>query len=223
MKVLLIDDEEQIANTLKPLLKEKNIILDWAGDGEQGLQIALLNEYDLILLDYNLPTLNGRQIIEKIRAEKKTLPIIMLSVRTEIADKVDILNLGADDYLTKPYSFCELLARITAISRRPSALKSSRLNVKNLELFPEKFLVRRNGQNIRLRAKEFALLEYLMTKKGYFVSRQEIMEHVWDENADPFSNTIEVHIMKLRKKIENKRHHFIFTVPNRGYKIDDKA
>ncbi|HPY08639.1 MAG: response regulator transcription factor [Patescibacteria group bacterium] len=223
MKVLLIEDDKQIANTLKRLLKEKNIILDWASDGEKGLQTALINKYDLILLDYNLPLLNGRQIIEKLRQEKIMIPIIMLTVRAKVEDKVDILNSGADDYLTKPFSFCELLARIKAVARRPIVLKEKRLNIKNLELFPDKFLVKRNGKNIRLRAKEFALLEYLMTKKGYFVSRQEIMENVWDENADPFSNTIEVHIMKLRKKIENKNQHFIFTMPNRGYKVDEKA
>jgi len=223
MKVLLIEDDEQVARSLKPLLKEKNIILDWVSDGEKGLQTALLDEYDLILLDYNLPTINGRQIIEKIRQEKKATPIIMLTVRGEVEDKVDLLNIGADDYLTKPYSFCELLARIKAIARRPLILTEKQLKVKDLELFPEKFLVRRRGKSIRLRAKEFALLEYLMIKKGYYVSRQDIMDHVWDINADPFSNTIEVHIMKLRKKIENKRDHFIFTMPNRGYKIDERA
>ncbi len=221
MKVLLIEDDKNISDSLASFFKDNNIILDVAYDGERGAWLASINIYDLIISDYNLPKTNGKEIIEQIRKEGKTTPIIMLTVRTDLDDKIDILGIGADDYLTKPFSLCELLARMKAITRRPLKIESTKLKIKNLELDTDKFIVTKNGKRIELRSKEFTLLEYLMKNKGRFLSRQEIMEHVWDENADPFSNTIEVHIMNLRRKIENKKEHFIFTVSNRGYKIDD--
>ena len=222
MKALLIEDDQDIARSIASFLKEKNVVLDVAHDGDKGLMLALVHDYDVILLDYNLPQISGREIIERLRQEKKQTPIIMITVRSDLDDKIDLLDSGADDYLTKPFSLCELFSRIKAITRRPPALKDSRLAIKNLEVYPEKFLVTKNGKGIKMRAKEFALLSYLLENKGYYLSRQDIMEHVWDENADPFSNTIEVHIMKLRKKIESKRDRFIFTMSNRGYKIDEK-
>ncbi len=222
MKALLIEDDQEICRSLKIFLKEKNIIIDMANDGEIGLNMALINSYDLILLDYNLPTLNGYEIIKALRQEKKNLPIIMLTVRSNLDDKINLLEQGADDYLTKPFSLGELLARIKAVTRRPPIIKDKILKIKTLEVHPDKFLVKKNGKNIKLRTKEFSLLVYLLENKGRFLSRQDIIEHVWDENADPFSNTIEVHIMKLRKKIENKRERFIFTLSNRGYKIDEQ-
>lgn len=222
MKALLIEDDQEICHSLQAFLKEKNIILDTANDGERGLNMALINSYDLILLDYNLPKLNGNEIIQALRQEKKHLPIIMITVRSNLDDKINLLEQGADDYLTKPFSLCELVARIKAVTRRPPIIKDEVLKIKNLEVHPDKFIVKRNGKNIKLRAKEFSLLVYLLENKGRFLSRQDIIEHVWDENADPFSNTIEVHIMKLRKKIENKRDRFIFTLSNRGYKIDEQ-
>lgn len=222
MKALLIEDDQEICRSLQMFLKEKNIILDISHDGESGLNMALINSYDLILLDYNLPTLNGSEIIKALRQEKKHLPIIMLTVRSNLEDKVNLLEQGADDYLTKPFSLSELLARIKAVTRRPPIIKDKILKIKNLEVDSDKFLVKKNGKNIKLRTKEFSLLVYLLENKGRFLSRQDIIEHVWDENADPFSNTIEVHIMKLRKKIETKRERFIFTLSNRGYKIDEQ-
>ncbi|MFA6514351.1 MAG: response regulator transcription factor [Patescibacteria group bacterium] len=222
MKVLLIEDDQDITASLTSFFKENNIILDIANDGERGSWLSLINDYDLILSDYNLPKMNGKEIIDKMRNEGKSTPVIMLTVRTDLEDKIDILRIGADDYLTKPFSFCELLARMQAISRRPLKLNEKKMFIKDLELDTEKFSVKKGGRNINLRAKEFSLLEYLMRRKGCFLSRQEIMEHVWDENADPFSNTIEVHIMNLRRKIETKKERFIFTVSNRGYKIDEK-
>jgi DNA-binding response OmpR family regulator len=222
MKVLLIEDDQNITVSLASFFKENNIILDIASDGEHGSWLSIINNYDLILLDYNLPKMNGKEIISKMRSEGKLTPVIMLTVRTDLEDKIDILSVGADDYLTKPFSLCELLARMKAISRRPLNISDKKISIKDLELDTEKFSVKKRGQNINLRAKEFTLLEYMMRNKGKFLSRQEIMEHVWDENADPFSNTIEVHIMNLRRKIETKKERFIFTVSNRGYKIDEK-
>jgi len=144
----------------------------------------------------------------------------MVTVRSELDDKLKLLEEGVDDYLTKPFSLCELLARIKAVTRRPAEIKEKFLKVSDLKLYPDKFIVKRGTKNLKLKAKEFSLLEYLMINQGAYVSRQDIMEHVWDENADPFSNTIEVHIMKLRKKIDDQKNKFIYTMPNRGYKID---
>lgn len=145
----------------------------------------------------------------------------MLTVRCELPDKIELLNSGADDYLSKPFAISELLARIKAITRRPKNWSDSCLKCAGVELDQNKFTVTKNGQDVCLSYKEFALLEYLLKNKGRVIPRQEIMEHVWDENADPFSNTIEVHIMRLRKKLENKEERLISTFPNRGYRIDE--
>ncbi len=221
MRILLIEDDLEIAKSLTSFLKAKNVVTDLANDGEHGLRLALTNQYAVILLDFNLPKLNGQEIIEKIRQENNTTPVIMITVRSELDDKINLLNAGVDDYLIKPFSLCELWARIKAVTRRPAEIKTSCLKIKNIELYPDKFIVKKHGHSIKLRAKEFALLTFLLEKKGSYVSRQDIMEHVWDVNANPFSNTIEVHIMKLRKKLESNRDKFIFTLSNRGYKIDE--
>lgn len=223
MKILIIEDDKNIAASLAAFLKSQGAVFDIAEDGERGLFLALINTYDLILLDYNLPKISGQEIIGKLRADGKITPIIMLTVRSELEDKIKILEIGADDYLIKPFSLRELWARIKAILRRPSELVDQKLSCKNLEIDPDSFIVKKNGHNLRLRTKEFALLEYLLKNKGRVVSRQDIMEHVWDENGDPFSNTIEVHMMNLRRKLETKREKYIFTIPNRGYKLDEKA
>jgi DNA-binding response OmpR family regulator len=223
MKILIIEDDPHISRSLASFLKSQSIVFDIAVDGERGLFLARVNNYDLILLDYNLPKLSGKEIITKIRTEGQMTPIIMLTVRGELEDKINILEIGADDYLIKPFSLTELLARIKAVLRRPAKLETKKLICKNLELDATCFKVTRNGRSIPLRTKEFTLLEYLLRNKGSVISRQEIMEHVWDENADPFSNTIEVHMMNLRRKIETKKERFIFTIPNRGYKIDEKV
>lgn len=222
MKILIIEDDKNISNSLASFLKSQNVVFDIAEEGERGLFLASINSYDLILLDYNLPKISGKEIITNLRTEGKTTPIIMLTVRAGLEDKINILEIGADDYLIKPFSLKELLARIRAVLRRPIRLEKEKLVCKNLEVDTTRFKVTKNGRNILLRTKEFTLLEYLLKNKGAVVSRQEIMEHVWDENADPFSNTIEVHIMNLRRKIETKKDRFIFTIPNRGYKLDEK-
>jgi DNA-binding response OmpR family regulator len=222
MRLLLVEDDADIIRPLALALKADNYAVDIARDGERGYFLARLNNYDLIILDYNLPKLSGREIIKKIRAEKISTPVIILTVRGELDDKVDLLTLGADDYLAKPFALSELLARLKALACRPKIWQGRILRLGNLELDPDKFLLTKNGQRITLSSKEFALLEYLLKNKGLILSRQEIMEHVWDENADPFSNTIEVHIRNLRKKLETDGKKLIFTVSNRGYKIDEK-
>ena len=220
MRLLIIEDDKELSCLLSTALKPLAYAVDTAEDGEKGLNLALINSYDLIITDYNLPLLNGREIIERIRNEKRSTPILVLSVRSEINDRVELLNLGADDYLAKPFTLAELLARIKALLRRPQNIKNKILTIGDLEMQPDRFLITKSGKKISLSSKEFALLQYLIENKGEILSRQKIMEHVWDENADPFSNTIEVHIMNLRKKIETTKRAMIFTYSNRGYKID---
>ena len=220
MKLLIIEDDTEILGPLSLALKTINAVFDIAQDGEQGCFLALLNDYDLIILDYNLPKLNGKEIIKKLRNDGKNTPIIVTSVRSELDDRIDLLDLGADDYLVKPFSFSELLARIKTILRRPKNIKENIIKMGDLEVDCDKFTLKKGGQRIFLSAKEFALLDYLIKRKGKVISRQEIMEHIWDENIDPFSNTVEVHIMNLRKKIETEGERLIFNFSNRGYKID---
>jgi two-component system copper resistance phosphate regulon response regulator CusR len=222
MRLLLIEDDAEIVRSLSIALKTAGYAVDSASDGERGYFLAGTNPYDLIILDYNLPKLNGREVIKKIREEQLSTPILMITIRTELTDKVDLLTLGADDYLSKPFALSELLARVKAILRRPRARQAAIIKVGDLEMDPDKFLVTKGGKRISLSSKEFSLLEFLMTNQGLILSRQTIMEHVWDENADPFSNTIEVHIASLRKKLETAKHKLIFTFPNRGYKLDEK-
>lgn len=222
MRILLIEDDNEISRPLTLALKASNFVVDTASDGEKGYFSARTNEYSLIILDYNLPELNGREIIERLRAENINTPIIMLTVRSEINDKVELLSLGADDYLAKPFAVAELLARIKSLLRRPKTYMENILKLGDLELDTDKFFVSRQGKRIFLSSKEFSLLEYLLKNKGRIMSRQEIMESVWDENADPFSNTIEVHIRNLRRKLETDGRKLIFTFSNRGYKIDEK-
>jgi DNA-binding response OmpR family regulator len=222
MKILLIEDDTNIIQALTPALKEAGYIITAIANGEAGFFAAQIGGYDLIILDYNLPGLNGREIIRKLRDNGSIIPIIMLTIHSELTEKIDILDIGADDYLTKPFSFSELLARVKAILRRPESWEENVLKIGQLELNPSKFLAVQNGRRLFLSSKEFALLEHLLRHKGVILSRQNIMEHVWDENADPFSNTIEVHIRNLRRKLETDGQRLIFTVSNRGYKIDDK-
>lgn len=222
MKILLIEDDPDVVRSLLSALKEAGYVTDAVFDGENGYNFAQTNEYELIVLDYNLPKLNGREVIKKIRDAGLSTPIIMLTVHNELEEKIDLLSIGADDYLTKPFIFSELLARMKAVLRRPKKWEGNILKISDLELDPDKFLVTKNSKRIFLSSKEFDLLEYLLRHKGQILSRQNIMEHVWDENADPFSNTIEVHIRNLRRKLENDGRRLIFTVSNRGYKIDEE-
>jgi DNA-binding response OmpR family regulator len=222
MRLLLIEDDISLNQTLPVTLKMAGYAVDVATDGEQGYSLAETNPYSLIILDYNLPQLSGREVIKKMRANLINTPVLIITVRSEVDDKVDLLTLGADDYLSKPFVSSELLARITAILRRPAAWQERILKIGELAMDLDKFVVTKNGRRVNLSSKEFSLLEYLLMNKGRILSRQTIMEHVWDENADPFSNTIEVHIRNLRKKLASAKHQLIFTFPNRGYKLDDE-
>lgn len=220
MPLLLIEDDANIVLSLSIALTNAGFKIESASDGREGLDLALNNKYEAILLDCNLPRLSGFEIIKRLRVERCATPIIILTVLSELDDKIELFNLGADDCLIKPFAISELLARLRAVLRRPRNIQGQILKIGNLELDPDKFLVTKNNIRIPLSAREFYLLEYLMINKGIFLSRQNILDKVWDENADPFSNTVEVHIMNIRKKIETASEHYIFTASNRGYKVD---
>ncbi len=222
MPLLLIEDDPNLILSLSLILNNAGFKTDSASDGPEGLELARSVNYDLILLDCNLPNLSGFEIVKRLRAEKCFTPIMILTVLDELNDKITLFNLGADDYLIKPFAVTELLARIRALLRRPRNLPGEVLRIGNLELDADRFSVTKKGVRIPMSAREFSLLEYLMLNKGKFLSRQSILDKVWDENADPFSNTIEVHIMNIRKKIETDTEHYIFTASNRGYKVDSE-
>jgi len=221
MKILAVEDEKKIADFLKKSLKEEGFVVDIAEDGEQGVYMARINQYDMIILDNLLPKKNGLEVCKELREKGKTMPILMLSVKSDTNTKVELLNAGADDYLSKPFSFEELLARIHALLRRQKPITKEVLRIGNIVLDTKRCIVTIDKKRVHLTHKEFALLEYLMRNKGIVLSRGMIMEHVWDMNADPFSNTIESHIRSLRRKIDDcKKNKLIHTVSGRGYKID---
>lgn len=220
MRLLIIDDDQELADSLKLCLGKKGFAIDLANNGDQASFLGRTNNYDLILLDLVLPKKNGLDVCREIKDEKKDTPILVLSARTETPTKIELLNAGADDYLTKPFSFEELLARIRAILRRPQEMIGEIIQVGQLKIDTKKRLVSKNEKNIALTRKEFSLLEYLMRNPGIVLSHRVIMEHVWDINADPFSNTLETHILNLRKKIDvHNRKKMIQTIPGEGYKI----
>ncbi|MBI2013823.1 MAG: response regulator transcription factor [Candidatus Colwellbacteria bacterium] len=221
MRLLVIEDEEETREFLKVALEEQSFAVDTACDGDKGAYLARLNDYDLIILDHILPLKDGFEVCNDIRSSGKHTPILMLSVKSEIDHKINLFEQGIDDYVTKPFSMSELLARVRAILRRPKILQEDEITIDDLVLNVQKQSVSRGDKKIYLTRKEFSLLEYLMRNAGTVVSRGMIMEHVWDSESDPFSNTIETHILNLRKKIElPKKRKIIHSVPGRGYKID---
>lgn len=222
MKLLLIEDDKKTGELLKRCLEQDCYVVDWVKEGGKGSYMARINNYDLIILDYVLPEKNGKTICEEIRSEDINTPIIMLTIRFETEDKVNLFESGIDDYLTKPYSYKELKARIKAILRRKPIIQNNTIKIKGLSINSNKNKVKYNNVDIYFRRKEFLLLKYLAENKGDVLSRGDLIEHVWDMNADAFSNTIETHILSIRKKLEKITNiKFIITVPGRGYKICD--
>jgi two-component system copper resistance phosphate regulon response regulator CusR len=183
-------------------LREQTYAVDVATDGESALEQAYINDYDLIILDVMLPGKDGFEVCRELRGSGSAVPILMLTARDEVADRIEGLDTGADDYLTKPFDFHELLARSRALLRRGPALLPETLSVADLAVDTKARQVWRAGAEVELTAKEYALLEYLARRSGEVVTRAEIAEHVWDESFDPFSNLIEVYIQRLRRKID---------------------
>jgi DNA-binding response OmpR family regulator len=220
MKILIVEDNSAVRNVLRMSLEAECFSVDETDNGDDGSFMARTNEYDLIILDNVLPGKMGKQICKEIREAGKTMPVLFLSMKSDVLDKITLLDTGADDYLTKPFSFEELLARIRALLRRPQALKETIITVGNLELHHDKHQVFLKGKELQLTRKEFSLLEHLMQNKGLVVSRGQLLEHVWDINANPFSNTIEAHILNIRRKIGDNKKRVIRNIPGRGYKMN---
>jgi two-component system, OmpR family, response regulator len=221
MRILVVEDDSDIQEFIKVGLEAEGFAVDTIGDGEKALYMARVNEYDLILLDYALPKKNGYEVCVELRRHKKPIPILVLSVTDTTHTKINFLNAGADDYLTKPFSFEELLARVKALLRRPAKLEGHLLEIDDLVMDVNRHIVSRSGRGIYLTKKEFSLLEYFLKNKGVVLSRGKIMEHVWDLESDPFSNTVEAHILNLRRKINAPRKkELIHNIPGRGYKLD---
>jgi len=221
MRILIIEDEEEIASFIKKGLCSENFAVDWSGTGEKGMELAKTNDYDLVILDIKLPGKDGIMVLKELREAKKTFPVIMLSVKSDTPAKIEALNIGADDYLTKPFSFEELLARIRALLRREKRITGPKLKIAELELDALSHTVVRAGKSIKLNKKEFALLEYFMRNPGITLTRNMILEHVWDMSADPFTNTVDVHVRFLREKIdEGHAKKLLHTVHGYGYKME---
>lgn len=219
MRVLIVEDEKKIRNFLQRGLKQEFFVADAAEDGQQGLYLARLNNYDIIILDNLLPGKTGLEFCRELREHNTSTPILILSVLGDPQQKISLLNAGADDYLAKPFSFKELVARMKALLRRPQYIENTILTVKGISLDTLKHEVYKGKKKIALTRKEFILFQYFLKNKGTVLSRKMIMEHVWDMNADPFSNTIESHIVSLRRKIGDKNQGVIKTIAGRGYKL----
>jgi heavy metal response regulator len=218
MRILVIEDERKIAEFLKKGLKAEGYAVDIASDGEEGHFLAGTEDYDLLILDLRLPKMDGITLCRTLRAEKFAAPILMLTVRDSVKDKVIGLDSGADDYLTKPFDFEELLARMRALLRKRGAAEATRLQVDDLVIDLLGHTVQRASKSISLTSKEFALLEYLMRNAGVVVSRAMIAEHVWDVHFDSFTNVIDVSINHLRSKVDRDfPKKLIHTVRGRGY------
>ncbi len=220
MKILIIEDDRTIAKTVKDSLSAHTHTVDVSTDGADGSFLARSYEYDAILLDYNLPKKDGLAVCKEIRAAGKTTPILFMSVAGDTSTKVSALRLGADDYITKPFSLDELLARIDAVSRRSPQIREESLTVGDLSLKPSTHEVSRAGAPIQLTRKEFQMLEYFMKNAGSIISRAQIMEHIWTADGNPFSNTVEAHIRNLRKKLNaGSAPNIIQNIPGRGYML----
>jgi len=223
MRILLVEDERKLSAVIKKGLKEVHYAVDLADNGEDALFLAQSNPYDLIILDIMLPGRDGISICRQLRKEKNTTPILMLTARDDVEDKISGLDSGADDYLTKPFSFPEFLARVRALLRRKNTEKSTRLQVADLELDQLARKVWRKGQAIELTATEYSLLEYLMLNVGQVVTRTMISEHVWNDDFDSFSNVINVYVNYLRKKVDQGHEkQLIHSLRGVGYVLKDQ-
>ena len=223
MRILLIEDDIAISRLLKEGLEDESYAVDVAHDGSEGYRTAVADEYDVIILDIMLPGMNGYEVCRALRNDGNKTPILMLTARDAERDIVEGLDTGADDYLAKPFSFDVLLARIRALLRSPNEKLEEILQVGDLKLDPSLKKVTRASQEINLTAKEYGVLEYLMRNKGKVLSKEQIISHVWDFDADVLPNNVELFIMFLRRKIDKPfKSKLIHTVSGFGYKLEEK-
>ncbi|NTU46360.1 response regulator transcription factor [Candidatus Roizmanbacteria bacterium] len=224
MKILVVEDEIKLAEAIKRALELHKYVVDVVYDGEKGLDLVIGEKYDLIILDSMLPKMDGIEICKEIRKAGIGTPLLMLTARGQIDDKVNGLDAGADDYMVKPFSFEELFARIRALVRRPEKTNDTLLKIKDLSLDPISFQVKRSDKTIYLSTREFSLLEYLMKNKNKILSKEQIVNNVWSYDADILFSTVEVHIKHLRDKIEAPfpdKDPVIKTVHGFGYTIEE--
>jgi heavy metal response regulator len=220
VRLLVVEDEHKVASFIKKGLEEEGYAVDLAADGEAGLTMALERVHDLIILDIRLPKVDGLRVLQMLRQDKITTPVLLLTVRATIEDKVLGLDAGADDYLTKPFAFQELVARVRALLRRRAEAEPAVLQVSDLSLDPARRTVTRGGVKIDLTAREFSLLDYFMRNPGRVLTRTMIAEHVWDYSFDTSTNVIDVYVNYLRKKIDAEREpKLLHTVRGVGYML----
>lgn len=223
MRLLLIEDEEKVSRFVTRGLEAERYAVDVAADGRRAVDLAAAYQYDLIILDLMLPGLSGTDVLRLIRARNEQVPVLILTARDALGDKVEHFEIGADDYLTKPFAFAELLVRIKALLRRGAVNRSNVLKVADLELDRLTQQVRRAGQRIELTSKEYALLEYLMNNSDRVLSRTMIIEHVWDQSFDGVTNIVDVYVRHLRNKVDDPHERkLIRTVRGVGYAISDE-
>jgi two-component system copper resistance phosphate regulon response regulator CusR len=224
MRILLIEDEVKVAAFVKRGLVADRYAVDVTHDGKEGMEFVSAFQYDLVILDLMLPGLDGTSVLKRIRAADSKIPVLILTARDGVQDKVNNFEAGADDYLTKPFAFAELLVRVKALLRRGPVNRSSTIRLRDLELDRLLQQVKRAGKRIELTTKEYSLLEYLMSNAGRVLSRNMIIEHVWDASFDGLTNVVDVYIRHLRKKVDDVSDcKLIHTVRGVGYAIRDES
>ncbi|HVS79644.1 MAG TPA: response regulator transcription factor [Candidatus Paceibacterota bacterium] len=221
MRILIVEDEERLAKSLKIGLEKEGYAADYVTDGEAAERRITLchKDYDLVIMDWMLPKKDGVEVCKSVRAQGIKLPILMLTARFDTTDKVNALDMGADDYLVKPFSLEELIARIRALLRRPQVALPTVLKIQDIELDPSTRRVTVNNREIKLTVKEFALLEYMMRNPNQVINRNQILDSLWGFDFDSFSNVVDVHMKNLRKKLNNRRNKVLETVRGIGYKM----
>lgn len=220
MKILIVEDEEPLRKVVRKYLEKKSFAVDEAEDGNEALSMIHINSYDCLLLDLNLPGIDGITLSKRLKEEGYDIPTIMVTARSQVYNKLEGFDVGADDYITKPFNLSELIARIRAVVKRSSCNKESILKLNEYEIYPERNCVLNmtTGEEITFSNKEIAILEYLVRNRGRIVSAEELMEHVWNDDLDSFSQTVKTHIKTLRQKIDQRKK-LIITVRGKGYQI----
>jgi len=223
MRILLIEDDEKVARAVSTGLEAEHFAVDRAGDGLTGLDAARLGPYDLIILDLMLPGLSGTELLVRLRKVNSDVPILILTARDAVSDKIANFEAGADDYLTKPFAFAELVVRVKALLRRGATNRANVIRIADLEIDCVHHQVRRNGAGVKLTSKEYSLLEYLAANAGRVLSRSMIVDHVWDQSFEGLTNIVDVYVRQLRTKIDEPfGQQLIRTVRGQGYYVSEK-